>query len=443
MNTSRLAPLRFDALMAELDEQFSIVTDKRAQERVQYSICDTLKSAFAMFSLKCPSLLNFRERTRIEDGNLQRVYRIGKIPGDTQMRATLDEVPPSASEYSFAEIFAHLHSSEILSDYRFEAAENSLIISVDGVEHFSSTAIHCPCCTVKSHRDGTTSSSHSALCAVVVAPGKSEVFPLDIEPILQHDGSEKNDCERNAAKRLLARLGERYASEALLFVEDALYANAPHIRQILEISPRWRYLLAVKPTSHKSLFARFDALKRHRPERFASHRYTDADGTEYLFEYANDMALSESASDVRVHILRCSVTPSKGKNKGKTTVFTYVTNINLRRSNVYGLMKAGRARWKIENETFNTLKNQGYHFEHNYGHGNKYLASLLASVMLLAFLVDQVQAAADVVFRKIVATLATKAKFWESLRAVFKTRSFRSMDDALYTIADLYKIQLE
>ncbi len=54
-------------------------------------------------------------------------------------------------------------------------------------------------------------------------------------------------------------------------------------------------------------------------------------------------------------------------------------------------MRAGRARWRIENETFNTLKNQGYHFEHNYGHGNENLCSVMTMLMMLAFLIDQVQ----------------------------------------------------
>jgi hypothetical protein len=54
-------------------------------------------------------------------------------------------------------------------------------------------------------------------------------------------------------------------------------------------------------------------------------------------------------------------------------------------------MRGGRARWKIENETFNTLKNQGYEFEHNYGHGYKNLSVNLAFLMMLAFLVDQAQ----------------------------------------------------
>ena len=54
-------------------------------------------------------------------------------------------------------------------------------------------------------------------------------------------------------------------------------------------------------------------------------------------------------------------------------------------------MRAGRARWRIENETFNTLKNQGYHFEHNFGHGYQHLTTVLMHLMMLAFLMDQIQ----------------------------------------------------
>lgn len=55
------------------------------------------------------------------------------------------------------------------------------------------------------------------------------------------------------------------------------------------------------------------------------------------------------------------------------------------------MMRGGRARWRIENETFNTLKNQGYHLEHNFGLGEKYLSLIFFSVMMLSFLVDQLQ----------------------------------------------------
>ena len=55
------------------------------------------------------------------------------------------------------------------------------------------------------------------------------------------------------------------------------------------------------------------------------------------------------------------------------------------------LMRGARARWKVENETFNTLKNHGYHFEHHFGHGYRHLSTVMVHLMTLAFLIDQIQ----------------------------------------------------
>ena len=54
-------------------------------------------------------------------------------------------------------------------------------------------------------------------------------------------------------------------------------------------------------------------------------------------------------------------------------------------------MQGGRTRWHIENDTFNTLKNQGYQFDHNFGHGKQNLSVVLAFLMFTAFLIDQIQ----------------------------------------------------
>ena len=83
------------------------------------------------------------------------------------------------------------------------------------------------------------------------------------------------------------------------------------------------------------------------------------------------------------------------------------------------LMRAGRARWRIENETFNTLKNQGYEFEHNFGHGEKNLATVFASLMLLAFGIDQLQKACCSLFQAALARSRRPKYFWEDLRAMF------------------------
>ena len=127
---------------------------------------------------------------------------------------------------------------------------------------------------------------------------------------------------------------------------------------------------------------------------------------------------------------------------GVTTRWTWVTNLPLNQRTVEPLMRAGRARWKIENETFNTLKNQGYHFEHNYGHGEKHLATVLARLMFLAFTVAQMIQRCWKTFRQVRAGLRTKAKLWDSLRALFKVRFFHTMEALYQQMAELYDIQL-
>jgi hypothetical protein len=93
------------------------------------------------------------------------------------------------------------------------------------------------------------------------------------------------------------------------------------------------------------------------------------------------------------------------------------------------IMRIGRARWKIENEVFNTLKNQQYHFEHNFGHGEKYLCTNFAFLMMLAFTLDQIQQSANRYFRTLIENLKTKVKLWEAIRAVFKILPCSSMNE--------------
>lgn len=417
--------------MWTLSEEFEQVPEHRCAN-ASYQLADILRSGFAMFSLKSPSLLSFREQTRVESRNLKAIYHIGDIPGDTQMRAALDPVDPARLRGLFPKLFATLSEAGVVKEYHYW--RDHVIVSVDGVEHFSSTKVHCPHCTTRTRRDGSTSYHHAGLAAVMIHPAHAEVIPLDFEPILNQDGAKKNDCERNAAKRLSAALDERYPDLKIILVEDALYANAPHIRQITGYG--WRYVLNVKPDSHPSLEKQFAG--RRSTGQVRELRQTDPQGVQHYFAWTNDLCLCESATDVKVNYLLYEQTDKQGQ----VTRWTWITNLPLEARTVESVMSAGRGRWKIENETFNTLKNQGYHFEHNYGHGTQNLATVLAVLMFLAFTVDQMIQRCWQLFRQVRAGLRTKAKLWESLRSLFKVTFFRSMDALYRQIADLYNIQL-
>ncbi len=418
--------------MAQLDRQFKAIADHR-RANTSYSLDDVLKSAFAMFSLKSPSLLSFQEQTRIERRNLKQIYRIRKIPADSQMRAVLDGVEPEPVRHIFAHLFALLQQVGVVKEYEYW--KRHVLVSIDGVVHFSSNKIHCPNCTTKQRRDGSIGYQHSALAAVIVHPEQKEVLPIDFEPILCQDGVEKNDCERVAAKRLIESLKGKYPDLQMLLVEDALYANAPHIRQVEEQG--WNYILNVKPDSHKSLFKQFEWRKQNGGVK-SFEQEIGGRGVKQHFGWTENLFLCQSAADVKVNFLWFE----ERDGQGKVTRWTWATSLPLTRKTVEKVMKAGRARWKIENETFNTLKNQGYNFEHNYGHGERYLATVLAMLMLLAFLVDQIQERCCQLFGQLRAGLRTLAKLWETMRSLFKVLSFGSMSALYARMAILYEIQL-
>ena len=160
---------------------------------------------------------------------------------------------------------------------------------------------------------------------------------------------------------------------------------------------------------------------------------------QHYFAWTNNLCLNESAIDIKVNFLLYEQTSPDGQVKR----WTWITNLGLSARTVEKVMRAGRSRWKIENETFNTLKNQGYHFEHNYGDGQQHLATVLAMLMLLAFLVDQIQQRCSSLFRQLWKGLGTKAKLWSSMRNLFHVLVFNSMEALFRHMASLYRLQIE
>ena len=110
----------------------------------------------------------------------------------------------------------------------------------------------------------------------------------------------------------------------------------------------------------------------------------------------------------------------RGKLKEKRVHYTWITDLGIFDSNCEELAQAGRTRWKIENEMFNTLKNQGYKFEHNFGHGYKNLSTNMAQLMMLAFMCDQLQALGCKLFRKAFERAhQTTSRLWEYIKSLY------------------------
>src|SRR6516164_3442774 len=209
--------LSADALFGLLRTGFADIADHRLG-KPDISLTDALMAAFAMFSLKSPSLLAFdQERT---EGNLQRVYGLQRVPCDTAMREILDPVQPKYLRPLFKAIFRALQRGKALEAMVF--VERHYLLALDGTGYFSSQQIHCASCLERHHRNGTITYAHQMLGAALIHPDRREVIPLMPEPIVKHDGTEKNDCERNAAKRLIVKLRQDHPHLPLIVTEDSL-----------------------------------------------------------------------------------------------------------------------------------------------------------------------------------------------------------------------------
>jgi len=421
--------LSADGLFKLIKTKFGEMGDRRSSN-ASISLADALMSAFAMFSLKYPSLLMFNKQSK--NGNLKTLYGIDKIPCDTQMRTILDEIDPIDIRPLFKDVFRELQRGKALEPFVY--MNNSYLLSIDGTGYFSSNEVHCASCLEKKHKKtGKISYSHQMLGAAIVHPKLKEVIPLAPEPIIKQDGETKNDCERNAAKRFLDRLRKDHPHLPLIVIEDALSSNAPHILELKKHN--MNYILGVKEGDHSFLFKNIEQDESGGTVTVFEMKDPANSDITHRFRFRNGTPLNESSQDLLVNFLEYwQIGPKK-----KTMHFSWVTNFVVTEENAYKIMRGGRARWKIENETFNTLKNQGYNFEHNYGHGDKNLSVVLAMIMMLAFLVDQVQQLCCSLFRGAWKKAGSKINLWFTIRGFYDQRLLPSMKDVYIAIIDGFK----
>ncbi|WPL12750.1 hypothetical protein [Thiorhodovibrio litoralis] len=384
---------------------FGKIPDEAASD---IPLVDHLMSGLALFGLKYPSLLQFDQdrKDATKRANLRTLYGIERAPSDTWFRQRLDVMDPKHLRPLYKALLAALQRGKGLEGFAY--LHGHYLLSLDGTGYFSSQSIHCQHCAEKHHRDGTITYYHQALAAVLVHPDQREVFPLAPEPIMRADGAKKNDCERNASKRLLSDVRREHPHLKLIVIEDALASNAPHIRHLQALN--MRFILGAKESDHGFLFD----WVANTPTTIV-REYKDEDGTRHRFRSLNGAPLNESNFDLEVNFLEYW----EHAPDGKVTHFSWVTDIPIDDTNLMTLMRGARARWKIENETFNTLKNQGYHFEHNFGHGDQHLSTVLMHLMMLAFLIDQIQQRCCRLFQTAMTAAQSKIRLWDQLRHRF------------------------
>ena len=356
--------------------------DLREGRSGNISIADFVLAAFSCFFFQSESFLAFQKALELGKGrgrsNCQTLFGIGKIPCDNSIRTHLDEADPALLQPCFDELQKLL--AEPAMKKGFQRLGGRTLIAWDGTEYFNSCKIGCPNCLTRKRSNGKTECYHTMLSATVVAPGHNRVLPLMPEFIATQDGAEKQDCERNAVKRWYQAHKARMKALHPVYLGDDLFACQPVVAMLKDNGDD--FIFTCKEASHKALYDFINGAtpEKHEVKVRKPGRRAKADTLRY--RWIKDVPLRDGKDAVAVNWVSLQIVDAKGVVKYS---MAWVTSLPVSKDNVAEIVACGRARWKIENEGFNVLKNHGYELEHNFGHGKKYLAMTLAALNLLAF----------------------------------------------------------
>jgi hypothetical protein len=420
-------PVTFNRLLGILDRTFVSLPDQRTRPNTIYPLRDAAMAAFSVFFMQSPSFLAHQEVMQQSKGqsNAASLFGLPRIPSDPHIRNLLDPLPPAALSAPFWDIFDVLGEAGDLAAYRSFA--DNWLVSLDGTQYFFSTKIHCRRCTV-TVRDETMYYTHTAITPVLVAPGEARVIALEPEFIQPQDGHEKQDCERTAAKRWLVRQAPHLTGRRITLLGDDLYCNQPLCEQIR--AQGLNFIFTCKPDSHATLYEEVELLNRLGAVIQITQRHWTGKAHEvWRYRYVNDVPLRAGPDALKVNWCELAIVQEETGEQLYHNAFA--TNHRLTDETVAPAVAAGRARWKIENENNNVLKNYGYHLEHNFGHGEQYLSMILVLLNLLAFLLHTVLDLCDPVYHRLRDALRVRKTFFNDLKALTRYMLFESWDQML------------
>lgn len=406
---------------------FAALPEHRRGLNCVYALADAAWAAFTVFFKQAPS---FRAghcaaswpKARANAANW---FGTTKMPCDPQIRNLLDPLAPEHFYPPFATILQRLKAGGYLRPY--QAFADNLLVALDGVHYFSSTAIHCPQCSETTHGDQTTY-SHVALLPVLVAPDNPQVISLEPEFITPQDGAAKQDCEQQAIKRWLERHAADFQPFQVTILTDDLHCKQPTCALLHRL--HLNFIMTCKPDSHTTLYEEVELLEQIDAVQHVTLRHWNGRFYErWQCRFVNQVPLRAGEEALAINF--CEVTITHAATQELLYHNGFGTNHHLSADTVKPLIQAGRARWKTENENHNTLKNHGYHLEHNFGHGQQYLAAVLVVLNVLAFLLHTVMALTSEQYRQLRQRLSARITFFDDVRTLMRYLTFASWDSLL------------
>ena len=415
-----------EQLLTSIGEHFAGLPDARkASNNQRYTVKDAVLSAFSVFFMQSGSFLAHQRDMQRSKGrsNAMSLFGVHQIPSDNQIRNILDPIAPSALGECFWLVYEQMGEQGQLTKH--VGIDNNVLCALDGVEYFSSKAISCAQCSTRQHSE-TITYSHAVIAPVLVAPHDSYVVSLEPELIQPQDGTEKQDCEQNAIKRWIQRNAQRLPQRRTTILTDDLHSRQPFCQLLLD--HQLNFILVCLPDSHPTLYEEIALLAHNNllntlTEQVWNGRFRER----HTYRYTSQVPLRSGTDALLVNWFELTITHAQTGERLYRNAF--ITNLAVSDARMRPLAQSGRARWKTENENHNTLKHLGYHLEHNFGHGQQFLAAFLVTLNLLAFLLHTVLELSEPKVQAIRLALATRLTFFNDLRALTRYFYFASWHD--------------
>lgn len=426
--------LNFSVLLGYLNQAIAGIADpRRPSNGTLYSLKDVILGAFSCFFMQSESFLEHQRHLHSRCGrdNAQTLFGLERIPTVEQMRNLLDQIAARPLFVVFEWIYRALKAQGYLK--AFESLEHNLLVALDGTDYHSSQKISCPCCSTQTHQNGKVTYSHQALLPAIVHPEQTAVISLPPEFITPQDGSEKQDCELNAAKRWVTNHAALFQGQPVTLLGDDLFSHQPMCQHCLDHN--FNFLFVCLPQSHSSLYEWLDFLSANGEMKTAQQRRWNGRYFEtWHYRYLNQVPLRDEQPALLVNWFELKVL--RESDGEQLYCNSWITNHELTPQRLFQLGLAGRSRWKTENENHNVLKNRGYHLEHNFGHGQRHLAMFLLTLNLLAFLFHTVLHWVDERYQRARAQRGTRKGFFQDLVSLTKYLLFEGWQHLLDFILD-------
>jgi hypothetical protein len=325
----------------------------------KYEQAEILVACLVMFLFKEGSrnaMNNDRKEGKFRD-NYVKLFKM-RLPHMDTVDEVMRRLQPEELEALKRRLVQLLLTRRTLHKFRFLG--QWFVVAVDGTGVVSFSKRHCEHCVTKTSKHGVVTYFHNVLEAKLVCANGFSIS-LETEWIENPEGDfNKQDCEQKAFKRLAARLKQHFPRLPLCLATDGLYPNKPFFDICRQYD--WRFIVTFEDDNLPSVW---NIVKERQSGQ--------CDTVEERFQKGNTLydRVYSWLSAIEYHGYRlqwfeCHETRELPGEYLKLGRFVYLSDLPVDADTVAEMVRAGRLRWKIENEGFNTQKNLGYNLQHKY-----------------------------------------------------------------------------